>query len=555
MTAPRVLFCSNYYPPAFVGGAELIAHEQARTLAERGWHVAVFAGDPSGCTARYALRRDNTHDGLRVHRIGLTEADLQLCHLNIVNSALHGTFAAVLETERPDIVHFHNLVGLSVAFIGLARRLGCRTVLTVHDHWGFCFKNTRLKSETDVCRDHTRCAECQPFFANDAHGLLPIRLRGDFVRMQLEQLDAFVSPSEYLAEAYAAAGFPRERIHVVWNGVDVARFSRIEKTVSDRVRFAFIGHLGRHKGPQTLLEALALLPAGTPFVLHVVGIGEEQARLAADVRRLGLGESVRFHGRVGRERIDAIYRETDVLILPSIWPENHPVTVTEAMASRTAVLASRIGGIPELVADGLTGDLFTPGDARELATKMLAFIREPERARRLGEAGFRRIADDTLTNQVARLEAVYRAAAAARPSPGEAARVFACAGRRIDVDCGWVMNALARQGDPRWRFVLLDWLDDEALRDARALWVVDRGAGLECVLRGLRMGVPLLVPEQAAQLNAAVTHGRFGVTYRDAFEAIRWLRVLAEDATFRQAVGGRGHRAWRGAGVPGAVAS
>src|SRR5581483_1457781 len=112
---------------------------------------------------------------------------------------------------------------------------------------------TLLKSEADVCTDHTRCAECGPFLVDEARGLLPIRMRGDLVRMQLEQLDAIVSPSAYLADAYAAAGFPRSRIHVVWYGVDVARFARIRKTPSDRPRFAFVGYLGRHKGVQTLL--------------------------------------------------------------------------------------------------------------------------------------------------------------------------------------------------------------------------------------------------------------------------------------------------------------
>ncbi|HZP41888.1 MAG TPA: glycosyltransferase family 4 protein, partial [Candidatus Binatia bacterium] len=260
------------------------------------------------------------------------------------------------------------------------------------------------------------------------------------------------------------------------------------------------------------------------------------------VRALGLETSVRFHGLVERARIDEIYRDTDVLVLPSIWPENHPVTITEAMASRTAVVASRIGGIPELVADGGSGDLFTPGDPRELAARMLAFARDPLRARRLGEAGFRRIADDTLANQVERLEAVYRAAAAPRPSPREAPRVFACAGRRIDVACGWAMNALARQGDPRWRFVLADWLDDDALRDALALWVVDRGAGVETVVRGLRLGVPLVVPEEAPELSALATDERCGLTYRDAFEAVRCLEALAEDAAARHALGARGRR-------------
>ncbi len=153
----RVLVCSNYYPPTFIGGAELIAHQQALTLRELGWEVVVFAGDPPGKAARYTRRRE-TFEGLRVHRVGLAQADFDPEFANFSQPAVEREFEAVLDAERPDVVHFHNLIGLSIGLIRVARRRGLKTALTVHDHWGICHNNTLMKRDMEICTDHTRCA-------------------------------------------------------------------------------------------------------------------------------------------------------------------------------------------------------------------------------------------------------------------------------------------------------------------------------------------------------------------------------------------------------------
>ena len=110
---------------------------------------------------------------------------------------------------------------------------------------------------------------------------------------------------------------------------------------------------------------------------------------------------------VDNSRIEEVFRETDVLILPSIWPENQPVTITEAMASRTPVIASAIGGIPELVTNEYNGYLFSPGCAEELAEKMSEFVIRPERIERFGENGFQRIKDNSFEHQVNKICSIY----------------------------------------------------------------------------------------------------------------------------------------------------
>ena len=547
---PRVLICSNYYPPTFVGGAELIAARQARTLAALGADVAVFAGDPTGRTRRYGRRRE-THAGLPVYRVGLEHEDFDADFVNFVHPAIEGHFDALLETYRPDVVHFHNLVGLSVALVGVARRRGVKTVLTVHDHWGFCHKNTLLKRGGEVCADYTRCAECRPLIGDGRGRHIPIRMRGDFVRAQLEQLDAIVAPSQYLADAYARAGFPRERIRVIWYGIDVARFAAVRRTASARVRFSFVGYLGAHKGVHTLIDALAMLGDPARFFVHFAGGGTERDACERRARAIGLGDAVRFWGQIDNARVDAVYAETDVLVLPSVWPENQPVCLTEAMAARTAVIASRIGGIPELVDDGRSGRLFAAGNAAELAACMTEFVRAPSRAVECGEEGYRRIAANTLESQVSKLLTLY----GSLPSraEGEPDVRFVCAGQRIDPECARVMNALTRQGDRRWRFVLADWVDDEELARARAFWVVDRAVGVADVLRGLRHGVPLLVPEDDIELRDLCMSVGCGLFYRDAAEAIRCLAHLVANETIRRTLGDNGRafvaRPWRAPGA------
>ena len=121
----------------------------------------------------------------------------------------------------------------------------------------------------------------------------------------------------------------------------------------------------------------------------------------------GFKDYVQFWGKIDNSQIEKVYRETDVLILPSVWPENQPVSITEAMAARIPVIASRIGGIPELVDDEKTGYLFEPGNPRDLALKMSTCIADPDHLKVLGENGYTKIAALTFENQVAVIARLY----------------------------------------------------------------------------------------------------------------------------------------------------
>ena len=469
----RIVVCSNVYPPHFIGGAELIAHQQAKALAALGHEVSVYAGDHMLHAPRH-VARDDSYDGLSVRRIRLTGDDFNPAYVSFFHPAIERDFADFVARVKPDVVHFHNIVGLSLKLISIAKEAGARTVLTLHDYWGFCFKNTAMKTPTEPCRDVTRCHECLSHVDDGADRRIPIRLRQDaFREFLLADVDLFVSPSAYLADQYVAAGFDRRRMRVVWNGIDTARFGRIAlDPIPEAVRFSFFGYLGWHKGIHLLIDALAQLPDPTRARLNIVGDGELKRFYMDAVQAVGCRHLVRFWGKIDNQAVEHAYAETDVLVLPSLWPENQPVSITEAMASGRPVIASGMGGSRELVVHGVTGFLFEPEDVHGLAAAMQKFVSEPRLVEAMGEKGRARIAQATFASQAAKLLALYRSSVPGDPED-ESPPIVACLGDRFPEGSDAVApTAEARVGSPI-RFLHADWVPQRSAARVAAHWRVD----------------------------------------------------------------------------------
>ncbi len=402
-----VLLCANAYPPNFIGGAELIAHYQGKAMQALGHSVSVFAGSDEPTGRRHGVRED-VFDGIPVARVRLDPCDCESDFVNFHHAPIEERFVELLDRYRPSVVHFHNIIGLGLGIVGAAHRRGIATVMTLHDHWGFCFRNTLIRPGGAICHDFSECASCMPYIGDGAARDIPIELRNDYVRLQLRQVDRFISPSAYLADAYSQAGFDRARTRVIWNGVDVRRFSQISKVRRNgRVRFTFLGHLGQHKGVSLIPDAISQLRDRTKVQVQVYGDGPMRGYLEQSARALGLKDSLELNGKLENSRIHEVLARTDVLLLPSVWPENQPVSITEAMAASIPVIASRIGGIPELVVDGMTGRLVEPGSATDLASAMGSFIEDHEHVQKWGAAAFERIRNHTFDAQVKEILKVY----------------------------------------------------------------------------------------------------------------------------------------------------
>lgn len=377
----RILVVSNFYPPRAVGGAEIVAHRHARDLVRRGHQVAVFAGRVPKSDQTGGEITLESIDGIDVHLVSIRSLETER---NFHWEAAGRLFRSVLGHFQPEVVHFHNLMGLGVNLILEAKRYGAKTVCTVHDHWGFCSKNTLLITKSAVCTDHERCHFCNEGIVDEKGKAIPSRLRRDYVMFCLSQVDHLVFPSRYLLNAYLAGGFNPTKMHHISNGVELNRFkSKPETTPKRPLHIVVIGYLGEHKGVDVVLAAINKLAEDqridASWRVSIVGDGHLRGQVQAAASG-ALANHCEFLGKLPSEEIPDLLHEADVVLLPSVWPENEPVVMLEAIASGTAQLASDIGGHLELIVDGKSGQFFHSGDPDDLAKKLRNYITHAELA-------------------------------------------------------------------------------------------------------------------------------------------------------------------------------
>lgn len=192
---------------------------------------------------------------------------------------------------------------------------------------------------------------------------------------------------------------------VVRLGVDLNRFSHVDRELERATRVLCLGRLVARKGQRDLLQAVARLD---DVELTIAGEGPERVRLEALAASLGIEGRVTFTGVVGQDEALWLYREADIFCLPSL-SEGLPVVLIEAMACSLPVVATRIDAIPELISDGRDGVLVEPGDAEELAAALGNLVSDPLLRRRLGAAARETVARlHDLEQQTARMAELFQ---------------------------------------------------------------------------------------------------------------------------------------------------
>ncbi len=214
-----------------------------------------------------------------------------------------------------------------------------------------------------------------------------------------------VAVSEHERDAGLAAGIgSSEQYRVIPNGVDVGRFARARDPVPGRV--LFLGRLAPQKRPDLAVEAVARLRARIPGAeLHLATDGPDRDAVEALAARRSLTGAVRFLGY--RDDVPELLARAGCLLVTSDY-EGAPLTVVEAMAAGVPVVATRVGGVPEAVRDGVTGFLVRPGDAGALADALARVLGDQQVAASMGEAG-RRVAHERFARErmVAETVALY----------------------------------------------------------------------------------------------------------------------------------------------------
>lgn len=219
-----------------------------------------------------------------------------------------------------------------------------------------------------------------------------------FIRI-LKIADAFVAISDEIKEGLLTEGYKQNRVWQIPNFVDLSVFFQTHRNQSNSKTVIFSGALDRRKGIEILLEALKEVSESVPDVrLIILGDGLMRDALKAKANDLGIGGIVTFKGQV--ENVSDYLRNAGLFVLPS-YQEGLPNSLLEAMACGLPVIASKIGGVVDVVEDGKSGILFEPGDVSRLASAMIKLLNDNELRMRLGKEARKRIVDSFSIDRIA----------------------------------------------------------------------------------------------------------------------------------------------------------
>jgi glycosyltransferase involved in cell wall biosynthesis len=312
-------------------------------------------------------------------------AGLHVLRRSIFSSEAEEKFRRLVQRFNPDVVHLQNIhAHLTPSIVFAARRLGLPVVWTLHDYKLMC-PNSHFRIDTtgEMC-ESCRPGNYLPALAKKckkgsllASGMAAVEAYAHWGRGLRRQVDYYLSPSKFLADKLIEHGWPADRVRHVPNFLDATP----ELPVRGPGRhFLFVGKMEELKGVKTLLECAPKVPQCD--ILLVGGCDDPAIRARLD----RLPANVRYLGPKTRAEIGALLADARALIMPSIWYENQPMVILEAFAAGVPVIGSRIGGIPELIADGSRGALVEPGDACDLANAIARLDRDPDLAKAMGRA-------------------------------------------------------------------------------------------------------------------------------------------------------------------------
>lgn len=314
---------------------------------------------------------------------------------------------AVVADFRPDVVHLHNTYHhLSPSILGPLTRRHIPAVMTLHDYKLAC-PTYRFLDNGEVCQAclgghfsqavRRRCKDG----SLGSSAAMAAELAIHTALRAYRHVQVFVCPSRFMAGRMSAAGVFPDRLRWIPHFVSPVP----ERGVESGGPVVVAGRLSPEKGVDTLIDAIGRIRG--PVRLDVAGEGPDRERLEGLAAAAGDGR-VRFLGRLDSEAMDGLIADAVAVVLPSRWYENQPMIVLEAFARGVPVIASDLGGTPELVRHGTDGFLVPPDDCVALASALQSLLDDPARARAMGKAARERALTDFAPDvHLARLDAVY----------------------------------------------------------------------------------------------------------------------------------------------------
>jgi glycosyltransferase involved in cell wall biosynthesis/MoaA/NifB/PqqE/SkfB family radical SAM enzyme len=425
----KVLQVIHGYPMRYNAGSEVYTQTLVQGLAARH-DVQVFTREEDPFASDYSLRGDVDPDDARVrlHLVNMPRSRDRYRHAGV-----DGRFTQVLESFRPDIVHVGHLNHLSTSILAEAAAREIPIVYTLHDYWLMCprgqFMQMHPVDPEDLwaaCdgQDDRKCAErCYSRYFSGTpeereedveHWSRWVGRRMAHMREMTELVDLFIAPARYLLDRFRRDfGLPARKVTYLDYGFELGRLRGRRRDESQPFTFGYIGTHVAAKGIHQLLAAFGALSGESRLRIWGRHRGQETEALRAIARGLPGGAAQRVEWLPEYRNQDVVrdvFDHVDAIVVPSVWVENSPLVIHEALQARVPVITADVGGMAEYVRHEQNGLLFRHRDAVSLSAQMQRLACDRQLATRLGQRGY--VQSDSgdipdIGTHVAEMERIY----------------------------------------------------------------------------------------------------------------------------------------------------
>jgi 1,2-diacylglycerol 3-alpha-glucosyltransferase len=383
----KILIATDLYRPD-VSGVAYFTYRFATNLAKRGHHVFVM------CPSRSFKNTVSNDDGVTVYGIRSISIGILVSHYSRISPLfISRTIRAAIRAISPDIIHIQNHFLIGRRVVSAAKKLGIPVIGTNH------FMPENLVHFLHLPEIAER--ELRKFAWRDC------------VRI-FEELDFVTTPTKTAEALLKKAGLNKD-VMPISCGIDLERFKLTNDGSYLKRSFAipdnkpvllYVGRLDKEKKIDVILRALPDILRVTGVHLVVVGMGQEKQKLEELTKKLGIQKAVTFTGFVPDKDLQNIYRIADLFVIAGI-AELQSIVTMEAMASGLPVVAANAMALPELVHDGENGYLFSDGDSRMLAEKVIAILSNQAMRAQMSQKSLEIIKDHDINKVIEKYESIY----------------------------------------------------------------------------------------------------------------------------------------------------
>lgn len=378
----HVLLVAHGFPPTQVAGTELYTLALARELRRRGYEVRVVCPTFEQ-TKPVGAFREEEYEGIPVTHLHVPIPKmLDDFHFN---QAAGDIFRSYVQRQRIDLVHIQHLIGFTASALGACKQLHMPSVMTLHDSWFLCQQFHYMLPDGEFCTGPEtvdKCVQCMlarhpgaPIQQHIPQAYFHVANRREMLKTAIQQVDRLIVLTEFQRRNLEQYGFLHPNTIVAPIGLE--GLQDVRRTPSEgRLRILYLGHVTKRKGLDVLMKAFVRLPQDR-VRLDIYGEVIDRAYLEEEVRLIEAGPNVICHGSYSKADLPRILSGCDLAVIPS-RAEFYPTTVRECLAAHVPVIASSVGGVPEMIEHGRTGLLFRSGDDVDLEKTLRQCLNDPQ---------------------------------------------------------------------------------------------------------------------------------------------------------------------------------